>query len=157
MPVLLSLVVPAFGLLVMLLRWRRRWGPQRRVLRNGEPAEATVLSCNDLKTSYAGGKRRAHFETLTSLVLEVRREGQTPYRALCEQWFEGSASSRTVLENSIVPVRIDRTNPQNVFVDIDAKRRSEHAARDAEREQKAKRQDALMKGEAPSSSVEPRA
>jgi len=144
-PVGIVVVVVAI-LVAVFVQWRRRWGPQLRVLEHGEVGEATVLDRNELATTTSGGShtgRRIQYHG--SLVLEVRRDGQVPYRAQCKQWFESSSWS-FVHETAKVPVRIDRANPQLVFIDTDAKLRELQAAGDSERARHAKRQDDLMKG-----------
>ena len=142
-------IVPVAVVVVLLaaliVGWQLRWGPQLRVLRRGDVGEATVLDRNELETTTTGGShtgRRILYRG--SLVLEVRREGQPPYKAQCKQWFESSSWS-FVHENAVVPVRIDRENPQRVFVDTEAKLKQLSDAHEAERARHAKRQDELMK------------
>ena len=140
-------VVVALILVVWFVRWRMMWGPQLRVLKHGTVGEATVLDRNELKTTTVGGShtgRRTQY--LGSLVLEVRREGQPAYRAQCQQWFDSSSWSH-VAEGARTAVRIDRNDPQRVFVDTEAKLRELLAARDTERERHARRQAELLGGD----------
>jgi hypothetical protein len=143
-PVAIVAVVVAM-LVAAVVHWRKQWGPQLRVLKHGVAGEATVLDRNELETvSLGGGQHGRRTQYHGSLVLEVHREGQAPYRAQCKQWFEQSSWS-FVGEGARVPVRIDRGDPQRVFVDTEAKLRELMSARDAERDRHAKRQDELMK------------
>jgi hypothetical protein len=139
----LGAVVVVVG--VYFMRWRARWAPQLRVLKSGDVAEATVLDRNELETSSTGGSRTGRrLLYFGSLVLEVRREGQEPYKAQCKQWFDQGTWS-FVGEKAIVPVRIDRADRKVVFVDTEAKLKQLQDASDSERERHAKRQDELMK------------
>jgi hypothetical protein len=145
LPMFLGLGLMVLSVTVVLVQSHRRWGPQRRVLKSGEPAEATVLDRNDLETKYEGGSKYGYRAVnFASVVLEVRREGQPAYRALCKQWF--GSDSWLVREGEVVPVRIDRQNPELVYIDTDAKLRLHQAAQEAERERKAKRQERMMRG-----------
>jgi hypothetical protein len=128
-----------------LAQWSRRWGPQRRVLRSGEPAEAVVLDRTLLETVFVGGgKRRVRTQHHGSFVLEVRRDGRPPYRALCRQWFDGTWLLFDV--NGTYPVRVDRSDPSKVFLDTDAALRRLRQRQEAERARGEERQAQLLRG-----------
>jgi hypothetical protein len=143
---LIPLGLAVAGLGAWFVIWRRRWGPQLRVLKHGAAGTATVLDRNELETTTTGGGHHSSRRILYrgSLVLDVHRDGQPAYRAKCVQWFEGSSWS-LVHEKATVSVRIDLADPQVVFIDTEAKLRELTSAHDAEREKHAKRQDELMK------------
>jgi hypothetical protein len=141
-------LVACAGLLIVvgyqLVQWRRRWGPQLRVLRSGEPAEALVLDRNLLETVFVGGsQRRVRAQHHGSFVLEVRRQGHPPYKAQCRQWFDGTWLLIDV--NGTYPVRVDRSDPARVFIDTDAQLRRLQEAREAERLRGEQRQAELMR------------
>jgi len=73
----------------------KQWGPQLRVLKRGEAGRATVLGRSELDTTTTGGgshtPRRIQYHG--SLVREVERAGNAPYRALCKQWFDSATWS----------------------------------------------------------------
>lgn len=126
------------------LQWRARFGEERRVVRIGEPAEATVIDRVEVEVAFEGSSkvgRRPIYHG--SLVLEVRREGHPAYRAPCKQWF-GSAAWALLLRGEIVPVRVDRDDPQRVFVDTDAALRAREAAQEAARARQLERQKELL-------------
>jgi hypothetical protein len=133
------------GMLVHgFVQWRARYGEERRVMKTGEPAEATVIDRVEVELAFEGsskvGRRPVYHG---SLVLEVRREGQPTYRAPCKQWF-GSAAWHAVSRDATVPVRIDRDDPQRVFVDTEATLRAEATAREAARLRQLERQKQLL-------------
>jgi hypothetical protein len=142
---IVPVVILVATLVAVVVSWRRKWGPQLRVLKHGEVGAATVLDRNELETTTAGGPRTGwRIQYHGSLVLEVHRGGGPPYRAQCKQWFEKTTWS-FVAEGAHVPVRIDRSDPQLVVVDTEAKLRELQAGGDDERERHAKRQHDLMK------------
>jgi hypothetical protein len=127
------------------LQWRARFGEERRVVRIGEPAEATVIDRVEVEVAFEGSSkvgRRPIYHG--SLVLEVRREGHPAYRAPCKQWFGGAAWA-LVMRGEVVPVRVDRGDPQRVFVDTDAALRAREAAQEAARVRQLERQQELLR------------
>jgi hypothetical protein len=113
-------------------------------MKTGEPAEATVIDRAEIELVFEGsskvGRRPLRHG---SLVLEVRRDGHPTYRAPCRQWF-GSLAWDLVSRGSVVPLRIDRVDPQCVFVDTDTALRAQQAAQEAARTRQLERQKELL-------------
>jgi hypothetical protein len=111
---------------------------ERAVLASGLVAEATILDRNEISTV---AKNRTMVYSTYDFVLEVRLPGQPPYRVPCRQEFVGS-ESWGLTDGTVVPVRVDRANPQIVYIDREGRKqraqkaeadtRAEHARRQAE-------------------------
>jgi len=85
----------------------------RSVLRNGVPAEATVVRVQETGEYILGP---LGFERQLAVELYVRGEGGPPYRARTVQFF--SESVRPALEpGARVPVRYHRANPERVVIE----------------------------------------
>jgi hypothetical protein len=139
----LCCTVPIAVLVAQLVREHRRLGPQRELLRHGEPAEATVLDRVNLEMRLVGGARSRRADYFASIVLEVRRDGHSPYKTICKQWLQ--IYEFRIREREIVPVRVDRADPLRVVIDEDAKERDVQRELAVQRERAERRQEELLK------------
>ena len=139
----LAIVIQLFVMRVDRKRFRGIPASRRRaVMGRGSVAEATVLDRNEVGLRSSGQHSLILFH-LADLVLEVRPHGGASYRAPCRQEFVGS-QWMDLKEGTVVPVRIDPSDPQLVYVDVDARAHADEAARRSDRDAHAKRQTELL-------------
>jgi hypothetical protein len=139
----LCVAVPVGVRVSQLVREHRRLGPQRELLRHGEPAEATVLDRVNLEMRLVGSARSRSADHFVSIVLEVRRDGHPPYKTICKQWLR--IYEFRIREREVVPVRVDRADPLRVVIDEDAKEREVQRELVLQRDRAERRQEQLMK------------
>lgn len=102
-----ALLVLLIGAAVTMERGERR--RYMRLLADGEPAEATVLSATDTGWRTNG---RPHIR----IELEVRRPGHPPYKAATKLTIARPWSALPYWPGQVVPVRVDREDPQQVAI-----------------------------------------
>lgn len=100
-------LVLLIGLAVALERGQRR--RYERLLADGEPAEATVLRAVDTGWR-TNGRPHIRFD------LEVRRPGHPPYQAATKLSIHRPWSPLPYGPGSVVPVRVDPQDPQQVAI-----------------------------------------